>query len=274
MLIGKIVSGGQTGVDRGALEAAYDLGFPYGGLIPKGRLAEDGIVPEKFDRMEVATLAVAVFGLMALTGWNMFAAEQVVPVGNVGDGERVTVMRADSNGVPRTVGNVRVERTIRSLLEAPVGAVYAPDAADFAALKAATKPEIVVRVPAWQTATAPQYWLRPRAVLLKRGTLETVGFFSVSREFATQRETMDYFADTIGGALREHFKKEPMVYPRGNAEFSFPYNKDGRDFELRFKCFAVDGKERSVILCYHGLSRGEKSMDEEFKAFYAFVAEE
>lgn len=153
----------------------------------------------------------------------------------------------------------------------PVGATYAPDAADFAALKAATKPEIVVRVPAWQTATAAQYWLRPRAVLLKRGTLEAVGFFSVSREFATQRETMDYFADTIGGALREHFKKEPMVYPRGTAEFSLPYKKDGRDLELRFKCFAVDGKERSVILCYHGLSRGEKSMDDEFKAFYAFV---
>ena len=55
MLIGKIVSGGQTGVDRGALEAAFDLGFPYGGLIPKGRLAEDGIVPEKFDRMEEST---------------------------------------------------------------------------------------------------------------------------------------------------------------------------------------------------------------------------
>ena len=57
MLIGKIVSGGQTGVDRVsteaepscrrqalawcALEAAFDLGFPYGGLIPKGRLAEE-----------------------------------------------------------------------------------------------------------------------------------------------------------------------------------------------------------------------------------------
>lgn len=52
MLISKIVSGGQTGVDRGALEAAFDLGFPYGGLIPKGRLAEDGIVPLKFDLME------------------------------------------------------------------------------------------------------------------------------------------------------------------------------------------------------------------------------
>ena len=52
MLISKIVSGGQTGVDRGALEAAFDLGFPYGGLIPKDRLAEDGIVPLKFDQME------------------------------------------------------------------------------------------------------------------------------------------------------------------------------------------------------------------------------
>ena len=67
MLIGKIVSGGQTGVDRGALEAAYDLGFPYGGLIPKGRLAEDGIVPEKFDRMKVAPRKDYLFR----TEWNV-----------------------------------------------------------------------------------------------------------------------------------------------------------------------------------------------------------
>lgn len=50
-LIGKIVSGGQTGVDRGALEAALELGFPYGGYVPKGRRAEDGIVPLKFSAM-------------------------------------------------------------------------------------------------------------------------------------------------------------------------------------------------------------------------------
>ena len=40
MLISKIISGGQTGVDRGAIEAALQLGFPYGGLLPKGRLAD------------------------------------------------------------------------------------------------------------------------------------------------------------------------------------------------------------------------------------------
>ena len=50
-LIGKIISGGQAGVGRGAIEAAHELGFPYGGLIPKDRLAEDGKVPLKFSCM-------------------------------------------------------------------------------------------------------------------------------------------------------------------------------------------------------------------------------
>ena len=55
MLISKIMSGGQTGVDRGAIEAALELGFPYGGLIPKGRRAEDGQVPPMFAAMEEST---------------------------------------------------------------------------------------------------------------------------------------------------------------------------------------------------------------------------
>ncbi len=40
----KIVSGGQTGVDRAALDVARELHIPFGGWCPKGRRAEDGII--------------------------------------------------------------------------------------------------------------------------------------------------------------------------------------------------------------------------------------
>jgi len=41
----KIVSGGQTGVDRAALDFAIEHGFEHGGWCPRGRLAEDGLIP-------------------------------------------------------------------------------------------------------------------------------------------------------------------------------------------------------------------------------------
>jgi hypothetical protein len=48
----KIVSGGQTGVDRGALDAAIALAIPHGGWCPKGRLAEDGAIPAMYQLTE------------------------------------------------------------------------------------------------------------------------------------------------------------------------------------------------------------------------------
>ena len=41
----KIISGGQTGADQGALDAAIKYNFPHDGWIPKGRLTEDGPLP-------------------------------------------------------------------------------------------------------------------------------------------------------------------------------------------------------------------------------------
>ena len=48
----RIISGGQTGVDRGALDAAMALGIAHGGWCPKGRLAEDGTIPGQYQLTE------------------------------------------------------------------------------------------------------------------------------------------------------------------------------------------------------------------------------
>jgi hypothetical protein len=53
-VIRKIISGGQTGADRGGLEAGLELGIEIGGWCPKHRLAEDGKVPEKYPLQETS----------------------------------------------------------------------------------------------------------------------------------------------------------------------------------------------------------------------------
>jgi hypothetical protein len=47
-MITKLISGGQTGADRGGLDAAIHCDWPHGGWCPKGRKAEDGIIPSKY----------------------------------------------------------------------------------------------------------------------------------------------------------------------------------------------------------------------------------
>ena len=48
----KIVSGGQTGVDQAALEAAISLGLDHGGWCPRNRLSESGRIPSRFRLQE------------------------------------------------------------------------------------------------------------------------------------------------------------------------------------------------------------------------------
>jgi len=52
MLIEKIISGGQTGVDRGALDFALENSITCAGWCPKGRLSEDGVIPDKYPLWE------------------------------------------------------------------------------------------------------------------------------------------------------------------------------------------------------------------------------
>ena len=48
MRLRRIISGGQTGVDRGGLDAAMSLGLEHGGTCPSGRRAEDGSIPARY----------------------------------------------------------------------------------------------------------------------------------------------------------------------------------------------------------------------------------
>jgi len=55
MPIIKIVSGGQTGADRGGLDAAIYCKIPHGGWCPNGRKAVDGVIPDKYQLQETAS---------------------------------------------------------------------------------------------------------------------------------------------------------------------------------------------------------------------------
>lgn len=58
-VIKKIVSGGQTGVDRAALRVAVNFGIPCGGWCPRGRRAEDGVIPSAFPLQETESAGYA-----------------------------------------------------------------------------------------------------------------------------------------------------------------------------------------------------------------------
>ena len=51
-MVKKIISGGQTGVDRAALDVGLALGLALGGWCPRGRRAEDGRIPDRYPLVE------------------------------------------------------------------------------------------------------------------------------------------------------------------------------------------------------------------------------
>lgn len=59
-MVSRIVSGGQTGVDRAALDVAMELGIPHGGWCPRGRRAEDGTIPARYQLVETDQLDYSV----------------------------------------------------------------------------------------------------------------------------------------------------------------------------------------------------------------------
>lgn len=54
-MIKRVISGGQTGVDRAGLDAALNAGIPIGGYCPKDRRSEDGTIPEHYPLQELSS---------------------------------------------------------------------------------------------------------------------------------------------------------------------------------------------------------------------------
>lgn len=97
------MSGGQTGVDRAALHAAVEAGLPIGGWCPKGRLAEDGVIPADLPLQEAESGDYAV-----RTEKNVLDSDGtlVISEGPLQGGTELTVKLALRHGKPLTVVDI------------------------------------------------------------------------------------------------------------------------------------------------------------------------
>jgi hypothetical protein len=97
-MIDRIVSGGQTGADRAALDWAIENGCPHGGWCPKGRLAEDGTIPSRYHLAETPGSCYD-----QRTDWNARDSDGTVIFSiapNLSGGSKQTVDLAHQHGKP------------------------------------------------------------------------------------------------------------------------------------------------------------------------------
>ena len=96
----RVVSGGQTGVDRAALDAGLALGMPVGGWCPRGRRAEDGPLDPRYPLEETPSRDYA-----ERTAWNVRDADAtlVLTRGRPTGGTALTIEEAGRQGKPHLV---------------------------------------------------------------------------------------------------------------------------------------------------------------------------
>jgi hypothetical protein len=94
----KIVSGGQTGADRAALDWALAHGVAHGGWCPRGRKAEDGRIPPSYDLVETPSA-----DYLQRNEWNVRDSDATViftQAAELGGGSRRTSLFAAKQGKP------------------------------------------------------------------------------------------------------------------------------------------------------------------------------
>jgi hypothetical protein len=93
----RIVSGGQTGVDRAALDAAIAAGIETGGWCPRDRRSEDGSIPVRYPLRETASKSYAV-----RTEWNVRDSDAtlILVLDRISSGTRLTIDSAKTQARP------------------------------------------------------------------------------------------------------------------------------------------------------------------------------
>ncbi len=110
-MLKKVISGGQTGVDRAGLDAAMKAGIPVGGCCPRGRLAEDGVTPDIYSLTEFASSE-----LRAIVEQNVINSDGtlILNEGDLTHGTKLTELFAVMKGRPRLVVQLDAEPVIEA----------------------------------------------------------------------------------------------------------------------------------------------------------------
>ena len=98
----KIISGGQTGADRGALDAAIESGVAHGGWCPRGRHAEDGRISDRYELTETDSTEYPV-----RTEQNVIDSDATLILcrGRPSGGTELTMRLAERHGKPCLVAD-------------------------------------------------------------------------------------------------------------------------------------------------------------------------
>lgn len=110
--VARIVSGGQTGVDRGALQASLELGIPHGGWCPRGRRAEDGVIPSQFALTETDSPKYWV-----RTEKNVIDSDGtlILVIGALSGGTELTYRMAIKHRKPHLIADLRNDRSLAEI---------------------------------------------------------------------------------------------------------------------------------------------------------------